>query len=84
MFGTICCNKETLSEEQLMRYQSFYCGLCKTIRKKYGQMERIALNFDMTFLAILLTALYEEKSDRKEIRCAVHPVEKKVISMNLW
>ncbi|MBQ1394065.1 MAG: hypothetical protein IIY81_11155 [Lachnospiraceae bacterium] len=82
MFGTICCNKETLSEEQLMRYQSFYCGLCKTIRKKYGQMERIALNFDMTFLALILSSLYEPEEETYSNGCIFRTAKTKIAVKN--
>ena len=59
MFGSIVCNKKELTKEELERYQSTYCGLCRAIKNRYGQIERIALNYDMTFLAILLNGLDE-------------------------
>lgn len=84
MFGTICCNKETLSEEQLFRYQSVYCGLCKMLRKKYGQMERLALNFDMTFLALVLSSLYEPHERESANHCVFRAVKSKVSVENCF
>ena len=84
MFGTICCNKETLSEEQLFRYQSVYCGLCKMLRKKYGQMERFALNFDMTFLALVLSSLYEPHERESANHCVFRAVKSKVSVENCF
>ena len=84
MFGSIICNKKELTKEELERYQSTYCGLCRTIKNRYGQVERLVLNYDMTFLAILLNGLYEECSDEKIIRCAVHPVKKQKIFENKY
>jgi len=54
MFGTIVLAKDSMTEEQLRRYQSVYCGLCKVLRDKYGQFHRFTLNFDMTFVVLLL------------------------------
>lgn len=77
MFGTIICNKNDLTEEELKRYQSAYCGLCRAIKARYGQIERFSLNYDMTFLAILLNGLYEENNTSKKIKCSFHPLSEK-------
>jgi len=85
MFGTIICNKNELTKEELQRYQSFYCGLCHAIKARYGQAERMTLNYDMTFLAILLTGLYEEDGiEEKTIWCPVHPVGKRPVFHNRY
>lgn len=74
MFGFVVCNKNSLSKEEKEQYQAVYCGLCHAIKKRYGQMERFALNYDMTFLALLLNALYDEDNHSKKMHCPVHPV----------
>lgn len=73
MFGTIVCSKKGLTEEEVCRYRSAYCGLCLAIKKRFGQVERLALNYDMTFLAFLLNGLYEECNETREFRCIAHP-----------
>lgn len=40
-------------------YQAYYCGLCQSLGRKYGTAARMALSYDMTFAALLLTALYD-------------------------
>ena len=77
MFGYVICNKETLEEQEKERYQNIYCGLCKTLGKRYGMMERMSLSFDMTFLALFLTALYEPEEINHKFTCGVHPIHKK-------
>lgn len=84
MFGSIICNKRELTKEEAARYQSAYCGLCRAIRDRYGQPERMTVNFDMTFLAILLNGLYEECNDEKEIRCPAHPLKERKIFENKY
>jgi hypothetical protein len=84
MFGYIVCNKQHLANEEKERYQSVYCGLCKTLEKKFGQTSRLSLNYDMTFLILFLSSLYEPEEEKKEFRCAVHPRHKKVASINSY
>ena len=46
MFGYITVNKDTLSEENKKIYQSYYCGLCQTMKSQYGRRAQMALNYD--------------------------------------
>lgn len=84
MFGTIICNKKELSKEEQERYRRTYCGLCRAIRNRYGHAERASLNYDMTFLAMFLNSLYEEKNEEKIIRCPVHPLKPQSIYENKY
>lgn len=76
------CNKEGLEKEELDRYQGLYCGLCKSLGREFGQLERISLNYDMTFLALFLSALYEPEEEEQTFRCAFHPTKKKTLIEN--
>ena len=58
MFGYVLADKSNLSETQFQRYRSCYCGLCHEIGRSYGSLQRLALNYDMAFLVLLLTSLY--------------------------
>ena len=75
MFGYIVPVLSALSEEQKQRYRSFYCGVCHALRDRYGQFRRLSLSNDMTFLALLLSSLYEPDTGRTDARCAVHPLK---------
>ena len=75
MFGYIVPVFSVLSEEQKQRYRSFYCGVCHSLRKRYGQIRRLSLSNDMTFLAMLLTSLYEPETRSTDARCALHPLK---------
>ena len=44
-----------LPEEELDRFRAMYCGLCHTLSRRYGQAARFILNYDFTYLAILLS-----------------------------
>ena len=59
MFGTLIASASSLSEEEMKRYKACYCGLCRSLKQRYGQFSRLTLNYDMTFLILLLQSLYE-------------------------
>ena len=75
MFGYIAPVLSGLTEEQKQRYRAFYCGVCHALMKRHGQTGRLSLSNDMTFLALLLSSLYEPESFLARSRCAVHPVK---------
>ena len=74
MFGYIQADRTRLDEEQAARYRAVYCGLCRTLRREYGAISRLALTYDMTFLAMLLASLYEPDEQSGQERCAPHPL----------
>ena len=73
MFGFVTASLEELSEEQKNRYQAVYCGICRAIRDEDGQLSRMALSYDMAFLALLLMSLYEPEETTGLGRCIAHP-----------
>lgn len=73
MFGYVSADLTQLSAAQQARYHSAYCGLCRTLYERYGAPSALALTYDMTFLALLLGALYEPKEQTGAARCARHP-----------
>ena len=75
MFGYVQANITELNKEQQQRYRSVYCGLCHTLGEKYGFSARMGLTYDMTFLALLLSSLYEPAEISKTSRCIVHPIK---------
>lgn len=77
MFGFVVCNKTELTESEKNRYQSVYCGVCRTLKEKYGNKERFSLNYEMTFLALFLSSLYEPEELVKKVRCPLHPLQER-------
>lgn len=54
MFGYVRPSAARLTEEDRERFGAAYCGLCRVLGQRYGQAARFILNYDFTFLAILL------------------------------
>lgn len=80
MFGYVIANLETLDEIQQQRYRACYCGLCHAIRQEYSSLARLSLNYDMTFLVLLLNSLYEPEEADGIARCVAHPFQPR----NYW
>ncbi len=75
MLGYVTANREKLSPEDLETYRAYYCGLCRTLQTYYHQAGRLTLNYDMTFLYLLLTGLYEPEEQIRMGRCMPHPMK---------
>jgi hypothetical protein len=75
MFGYLVAATKVLENEDLARYKSVYCGLCRSLSRCFGQTARLTLNFDMTFLVLLLGSLYEPEEERGDQTCVRHPIE---------
>ena len=67
-------NEEELKIREFKRYRGYYCGLCRSLGR-HGISGRLLLTYDMTFLYILLSGLYEKPLKNEKRRCAVHPMK---------
>ena len=77
MFGFVTANGKELTLEQKNRYNAVYCGICRQIRDRSGQLSRLGLSYDMAFLALLLMSLYEPEEISGQRSCMLHPVKPK-------
>lgn len=82
MFGYITTNMEELKIKDYRKYHAFYCGICQDLKEFHGQTSRITLTYDMTFLAVLLTGLYEKEPTVEHHFCAMHPLKKHLCYRN--
>lgn len=72
MFGYVRPPLEILPQEEAERFRRAYCGLCHTLGERYGPAARMILNYDFTYLAILLSDPEEAAPCRR--RCVSSPV----------
>lgn len=82
MFGYVTVCEPELKVKDFRKYKSYYCGLCNTLRRRYGMMGQMTLTYDMTFAIILLTSLYESRTENEQHRCKVHPLKKQTMRVN--
>ena len=76
MFGYVLVNKPELKIREFESYRSYYCGLCHELKEGYGTFGRMTLNYDMTFLVMLLSDLYDAEDKTEHNRCVVHPTRR--------
>lgn len=79
MLGYVKPDKPDLKIREFEIYGGYYCGICKSIAKRYGQLPRLALNYDSVFLAILLAGISPASEHIEIERCLVHPSKKRTI-----
>ena len=77
MFGYIRPAKERLNAHDDELFQAVYCGLCHELGRKYGFSARFVLNFDFTFLAILLSEAGAPACT--SCRCIAHPCKARCV-----
>lgn len=77
MLGYVKIDKGELKVREYEVYTGYYCGVCKSIGRRYGQLPRMALSYDAAFLAILLASLSDESDVPVQEHCIAHPVIKK-------
>ncbi|CEO28997.1 DUF5685 family protein [Paraclostridium sordellii] len=77
MFGYVRINKMDLTFREFDTYKGYYCGLCKYLKENHGEISRLSLNYDITFLILLLTSVYRPKSTLTKEICIANPLKKK-------
>lgn len=79
MFGYVEPDKPELKIREFEVFRGYYCSVCKCISKRYGQVPRLALSYDLAFLAVLLDATSREAVCGDMVRCFAHPVRKRLV-----
>lgn len=82
MLGYVTADKPELKMREFEQYRGYYCGVCKSIGRRYGQLPRMVLSYDAAFLALLLAGLSEEADTPTKERCIANPLKKKTIVSN--
>ena len=77
MLGYVKIDKAELKVREYEIYTGYYCGVCKSIGSRYGQLPRMFLSYDAAFLAMLLASLSDESDAPVQEHCVAHPVVKK-------
>jgi hypothetical protein len=79
LFGYVTPLKDELKIREYNTFKSYYCGLCFHLKKEFGNLPRMALNYDMTFLALLLDSLSINPANIQMKTCLTNPFKKKPV-----
>ena len=75
MFGYVRPASDRLTAEQQRYFEGAYCGLCHALGSRFGMVGRMILNYDLVFLAMLLS---DGRAGGCAKRCVIHPVKGRV------
>ena len=81
MFGYVKTDLPNMYMKDVTLYKAMYCGLCKGIGKRCGQRGRMALNYDLTFLSVLLHNVMGKDVKIEKQRCVIHRIRKRPIAV---
>lgn len=82
MFGYVIINKGDMKFKEFDIYHAYYCGLCRKLKEEYGIPGQMTLSYDMTFIIMLLSGLYEPATVTDSCKCIAHPFEKHMTKIN--
>ncbi len=79
VFGYVRPDTAALRVREFWWYRGVYCGLCRAMGRITGQVSRLTLSYDLTFLA-LVRSILTEPFHFSSCRCAVHPIHTRLIA----
>lgn len=82
MFGYVNIYKDELKVKEYNDFRAYYCGLCKALGKKYNQLTRLGLSYDLTFLCVLVDSIYDEPAKFENVGCIKSISKKKTVINN--
>ena len=81
MFGYVKPVRCKLDDKSWEQYRAAYCGLCHTLAARFGFFARFIVNYDFTFLTVLLYSLDTQETGLNTTRktCVASPFCKKCV-----
>lgn len=83
MFGYVIPYKDELKVREYDVFRAYYCSLCNEIGNK-SYVSKLTLTYDMTFLSILLSSIYEERINSIKKFCPFKMRKVEVIKKNSY
>ena len=79
MFGYLLPDKQELKVKEFAQYRAAYCGICRAIKLRYGELPRLAVSYDAAVFAVLLAGVSGKIPVAKRRRCVLNPVQPKPV-----
>lgn len=76
VFGYLRPYKPEMKMKDFAVYKAVYCGLCRTLGKRYGFIPRLILSYDATLMAIISMSLQKDCCGFDKCRCPIKPYKK--------
>ena len=81
MFGYVKTDVPNTYVKDTILYKAMYCGLCKGLGNVCGQKSRFLLNYDLTFLSLLIHNVMGVDVKIEKQRCVIHQIRKRPIAI---
>ena len=78
MLGYVRICKEELKVKEYELYRGLYCSLCRRLGREYGQLSRLMLSYDVTFLVLVALSAADVTPQFRRGRCPFNPTAKTV------
>ncbi len=75
MFGYLRPLQDELKVKEARLYRSVYCGICRAMARRAGQLPRLALQYDAVLPALLWLSLSPKEGRMEKRRCVAQPVK---------
>ena len=82
MLGYVKAYIPELKVREKELYNAYYCGICKSIEKRYGQIPRLVLSYDSVFLAMMIEAFNRDMEAVSMEHCITHYIKKRPMIRN--
>lgn len=79
MFGYLHVAKEQLSPGEYGLYHAFFCGLCVSTKKQFGNLCRLATNYDINLFHVLFHSFLQQEVSVYQSTCVASPFKKRSI-----
>jgi hypothetical protein len=79
MFGYLLPDKQELKVKDFTLYRAAYCGVCRAIKLKYGDLPRFAVSWDAAVLSVLLIGASGVEPKARPRGCVLNPVQKRPV-----
>ncbi len=83
MLGYVTAYRPEMKVKEAELYKAYYCGICKSIGKRYGQIPRMVLSYDAAFLAIILSSITDKNETLTREVCIANPFKKKAVAYDM-
>ena len=72
MFGYVIIDKPNILIKDYATYKAYYCGMCKSLAKRSGEIMRLTLNYDIVLLSLLAHNYEKKDPEFKQGHCPIH------------
>lgn len=79
VFGYVLPHTAELRVREWHAYRAYYCGLCKELKREYGFLPRMLLNYDLVLPALLADGAANTVAPMAPERCIANPIERRPV-----